>query len=607
MDTSESSSQRHLRLAHDIISQLKFGQMATRHDAIAKPHASTFEWIWHAEPEIPGACGKPKWSSFPAWLEGPSTTPYWVTGRPGSGKSTLMRFIEGHGNLQHHLSQWKPELRLKILSYFAWNPGLGSQKSIEGLVRTILFQLLESEPHLLTAVLPRRWAFFTTTWSSLYPPNFEAEDLEQLEEGLMCLLSTAQPSLKLMILVDGLDEFQVAPKELIRTVVSINKTENVKLCVASRPWIEFKDSFRTWPHLSIHDLTEDDIDNFTHDKFADSVAAQERPGQAERLRNEIQKNAGGVFQWVAVVVNFTLDKLESGDPLQHILNILHQLPAELADLYTAIWDRLVPERREQAREVFMLESISRSRPTLRLDYITLWCVNERHSSVSGIELLKDTAKDPEVLRNIIVRFLSSRTLGLLELDLGGKVTFLHSTIPEWLEANNILGQSALQAHLSSLQGLCVIGGHIAPFHEHLRFSFLCSVAYHLTSIVSVYMDALSDVATQGIVNWLQELEQSAVPPDIRGLAELGIIRHFTSSFGIVDLAALCGFVPFVEGHLQSNRSLPRKDLFRSCVEGGPLSSQSDLTHGPPTEESLERRLDLVRLCLKHGKSSDHHG
>ncbi|KAH7354458.1 hypothetical protein B0T11DRAFT_128477 [Plectosphaerella cucumerina] len=298
MDKSESTSQKHMRLAKNIISKLRFDQMQTRYDSIAAPHTSTFEWIWHIEPTISEAHGGPKWSSFPVWLEGPSTTPYWVTGRPGSGKSTLMRFIEGHRNLQHHLSQWRPELRLQVLSYYAWNPGSGLQKSIEGLIRTILFRLLENEPHLLPVVLPRRWAFSTATWSTPYPPEFEAQDMQQLVEGLMCLLSTIEPSQKLMILVDGLDEFQVAPKELIRTMESISKHDNVRLCVASRPWNDFEDSFESWAQLKIHELTTDDINQLTHDKFQNSKAARKRPLEAEHLRTEIQKHAGGVFQWV---------------------------------------------------------------------------------------------------------------------------------------------------------------------------------------------------------------------------------------------------------------------------------------------------------------------
>jgi hypothetical protein len=76
-----------LKLQKQILSTLRYTGMEDREGRIAEAYESKFEWVFrNDEREVQ------KWYSFRSWLEGEDQI-YWITGKPGSGKSTLMKYI----------------------------------------------------------------------------------------------------------------------------------------------------------------------------------------------------------------------------------------------------------------------------------------------------------------------------------------------------------------------------------------------------------------------------------------------------------------------------------------------------------------------------------
>ncbi|KAK1486937.1 hypothetical protein CABS01_13070 [Colletotrichum abscissum] len=69
----------------EILRSLRFAQIAERQTEIPSAHQETYEWIFKESPDV----------NFSSWLQG-SRGIFWITGKPGSGKSTLMKFISGH-------------------------------------------------------------------------------------------------------------------------------------------------------------------------------------------------------------------------------------------------------------------------------------------------------------------------------------------------------------------------------------------------------------------------------------------------------------------------------------------------------------------------------
>ena len=70
-----------------LLDSLWFDEIHSREENIVDAHRETFEWIFDKSDHAVGS-----WDSFIGWLESRQGT-YWVNGKAGSGKSTLMNFL----------------------------------------------------------------------------------------------------------------------------------------------------------------------------------------------------------------------------------------------------------------------------------------------------------------------------------------------------------------------------------------------------------------------------------------------------------------------------------------------------------------------------------
>jgi hypothetical protein len=69
-------------------------------------------------------------------------------------------------------------------------------------------------------------------------------------------------------IIDGLDEFDGDSRELIDFVSGMAKYSYVKVCVASRPLLQFPDAFEECPRLHLEQLTKSDICKYITTYFA---------------------------------------------------------------------------------------------------------------------------------------------------------------------------------------------------------------------------------------------------------------------------------------------------------------------------------------------------
>ena len=94
-----------------------------------------------AEPEDGGNyCIDPQ-DNFSQWLRSEQKL-YWINGKAGSGKSTLMNYICQDYRRLELLRDWSADRLLLTTVYFFWSAGSRLQKSIDGLLRSLLYQIL---------------------------------------------------------------------------------------------------------------------------------------------------------------------------------------------------------------------------------------------------------------------------------------------------------------------------------------------------------------------------------------------------------------------------------------------------------------------------------
>ena len=99
------------------------------------------------------------WVDFVQWLSDDEAGDhlYWIPGKPGSGKSTLMKYLYHDQRTQSLFRRWAGSQRLVIASCFTWNPGSFMQKFLTDLFRALLHEILSVCPELIPLASPWRW------------------------------------------------------------------------------------------------------------------------------------------------------------------------------------------------------------------------------------------------------------------------------------------------------------------------------------------------------------------------------------------------------------------------------------------------------------------
>ena len=91
---------------------LWFPEMYHRQEQIDDAHAETFQWIF-CEPDDASRL----WDNFVSWLQDSSGL-YWVNGKVGSGKSTMMNYISHEARTRSYLEKWSNGHLLVVANYF---------------------------------------------------------------------------------------------------------------------------------------------------------------------------------------------------------------------------------------------------------------------------------------------------------------------------------------------------------------------------------------------------------------------------------------------------------------------------------------------------------
>ncbi|KAI6762408.1 hypothetical protein HG530_008388 [Fusarium avenaceum] len=420
---SASDSQLDENIQSQIIRSLHFPGIEAREKLIPKPYQDTYHWIYRKDINN----SQVKRQSLPQWLEDSSNKVYWITGKPGSGKSTLMNFVIHNPMTQRYLQTWAKPLPLLRSYFYFWEAGHNNlQRSQEGLMQTLLWQCLQQKPELIARVTPRRWMVHHVLRGLETPAP--AWTWEELQAAFSILASENGRSFRMVLFLDGLDEFEGEPTVLIRLVKDLITTYGVKICVASRPWTEFADAFDQYPMLTMQSLTQKDISLFIKGNFEACKAFRERralfPDQATNLLREISNKAQGVFLWVFLVVRDLIHSLSRGRSLSELQVIVDDLPTDLHNLYSKMRERVEPEDIENSARYYQL-MVAALKP---LHAVTLWMADGEYLPEG------DTFTDEmgDNINKILQRRLDSSTKGLPELDDNGIVSFLHRTARDWV-------------------------------------------------------------------------------------------------------------------------------------------------------------------------------
>jgi hypothetical protein len=487
LDLAESQSmpklvaiQEHVRLCLDQISELRehtpqtlekailrwlnFRQMCWRYEEVPLAYQKTFQWIFERGRE------EKTWDDFSAHLTKANVhTAYWINGKAGSGKSTLMKFVLNDSRTEESLARWAGGDELLILNFFFWNLGTPLQKSSVGMLRAFLHSVLDKHPELIPAVFPGLYQNWKNTDANSEPTYTE------VKKAFEILVEKASRFLKLCIFVDGIDEFEGDHKDISLFLCSLVSPQ-VKVVVSSRPINACIHAFQGCSTLRLQDLTNHDMQIFVKGNLSSHqfmVELTKRfPQDANDLVTEIQTKAEGVFLWVKLVVRLLVDGLESGDDMKDLKRKLRLLPADLRELYRRMMSQMKPEYQAQAAKIFQLlhtwNSIVPDQPlkTLALSFAFEPSQEALNREVAPLEM-----ETLEWMLQSTEAKIRSRCCGLLEIHKKPRgvhdpasyterinesvVSYLHRTVAEflqfdevWEEVCSMTDKSAFNSHSS---------------------------------------------------------------------------------------------------------------------------------------------------------------
>ena len=361
---------RLLMIENGILRSLSFATLRDRQQSVDLPYQQTFQWIFDESNEA-----KRPWSNFCEWLrEGKGI--YWINGKVGSGKSTLMRYVFENERTRKELNKWAGEMSTEISGFFFWNSGDEDQKSQQGLLRSLLFNTLQQHRDLIPETFPDVWATWSTRataavanhllpGSSLLPPEPGPWSMMQLKRGFQSVVNALRGKVKLCFFIDGLDEYGGDYFDIIELFQEYAKSPHLKLCLSSRPLLAFTQAFADSPGLKLQDLTQGDISHFVQDRLYCHPymghLSKHHTSEVSLLVSEIVSKASGVFLWVKLVVRSLIRGLSDYNQISDLYKRVRYLPEDLEALYAHMLKHTDPFYHEHASQIFQIVRAAQTR------------------------------------------------------------------------------------------------------------------------------------------------------------------------------------------------------------------------------------------------------
>lgn len=458
--------------------------LETRQHTIATALSNTSTWIFE-RPE------------FRDWLERRNVNKHkgmlWIKGKPGSGKSVVMK-----NTLQRiQLSQSSST----IISFFFNARGVPLEKTPLGLFRSLLHQLLQQQRHLLSNFLP----IYRKKRDTLLP-GWKWQE-EELREYFSSIITTTQAS-SIIVFIDALDECE---EEKVRRLVSFF-AKLTSSAVSSGCKLNICMSSRHYPYISVPGCLEIFTESWNSPDISKYVESELclQSEQGIDFQKEVVEKASGVFLWVVLVVELLLQNQDEGAAVKEMRQILRSVPDELDKLFTEYFETISAKDRKKTLNLMQwILFAERPLTPMEINCALAFSVEYPPKSQKAWEesdgYLDDDAKIEKALRTL--------SKGLVEITQGypgggdsgnkeytrqrvqnsGRVQFIHESVRDFL-----LHYDGLQLIDSSL-GLSAIG----KSHDQLTKACICYLSIEelqADQFSNIYDDDEGNKAALDVIN-----------------------------------------------------------------------------------------------------------
>ncbi|KAH6625586.1 hypothetical protein C7974DRAFT_377081 [Boeremia exigua] len=405
-----------------IKASLHFKQRDARLLTLKQAQAKTCQWLL-------------KNAKYADWIHADKITEhrgfFWIKGKPGSGKSIMMKFLFSHAKRSMKKSI--------VLSFFFNARGESLEKTTSGLYRALVLQLLEKAP--------QTWAAFEldeigATLNLIEESGWQEEVLRQL--FIRCLQRLGDH--RVVCFVDALDE---CPEDDIRAMVSffeeigeIESTAEFRVCFSSRHYPEI--NIRTGLQLVLEDEAEHKNDITL---YIDANLRIDHVSQFEDVRAEILRKASGIFLWVHLVIPVLNKEYDTGR-IKALKKRLTEIPDNLNDLFV---DMLTRDQRRVRFLRITIEIILHAARPLKPEEFRIAIESYFDPSYGHDQCYDAESLSAENLR----KFVLDASKGLAEITKSKEPTvqWIHESVRDFFLTENGLNK------LRSTENGCQVSGH----------------------------------------------------------------------------------------------------------------------------------------------------
>lgn len=404
------------------------------------------------------------WDNLYSWLRHDSGI-YWVSGKAGSGKSTVMKYLYEHEEIKRLLGLWAEGSPLTIVNFFFYALGSYEQNSQEGLEKALLYQILKAVPSLVPTLLPNMWqqALLAEDAKLSLPSHGEFKTaIETIGNGL-------NSPLKFCFFIDGLDEYSSNCWEGISTIKALTRNPTVKIVVLSRPIPGCVQSLSGFPKLQLQDLIRQDISNYIEDILGSYQYVKRldilQPGFFVRMCHELTSKASGVFLWIVLACRSLISKFAAHDNHSELLERIDELSKELEDLFQLML-KIEPRYRTPAAKALLVCHRNQLHNSRDIPSICLSVLEEAGFHPSTVSQPLQLSQQMKLAKcEALEGRLRSRCCGLLEISkrigddhcfckgygkhdtlIDSVVVFMHRTVSDFLSQPGIWELNCLQSH-----------------------------------------------------------------------------------------------------------------------------------------------------------------
>lgn len=325
------------------LTSLFFPDIEARQDEVRQSFEGTCRWIF--DPPMDKKNNARKWHNFREWLETGEAL-YWISGKPGSGKSTLMKYIVEEPRTAEYLRNWKRGTDLIIITFFFKDLGTWLQKSATGLLRSIIWQIARYWPGIINLVLERVLKRYGQSIGqsphplllTMLPTWTESRLLQTLKD----FIKEKPAAVSLCAFIDGLDEYNGDEDVLLEVIHLLSSASGCKVCVSSRPDPVFLRELEAYPQCRVQDLNRKDMEKMAIEKLKPCLE-KNKPTETEaidELVDDLIQKAEGVFLWLSIMIKDLTKRSSYGDSIRELRVRLHETPSSMYGLYQRMLQRL---------------------------------------------------------------------------------------------------------------------------------------------------------------------------------------------------------------------------------------------------------------------------